>query len=274
MTNLHSEPLIGPCVACGKTLPFTAGELKNMDRAQSELEQQSPVVALALRKLPQQLLCPSCVLLTEKTRDEWIANQKQQKAAEYVQNNGLWLPEYVTDTFGNADPVQTLYSTAAWDTARDWCADSPNLWIYGHPGRGKTYMAHCLLNRELMRANTIAHLACYSLDTEARLFEWLKNKLRHYKGVDVLLLDDIDKPKETEAYRVLMDILEARNARKLRTVITFRSVLIRMFAGENQSFPNAFLERLNWRNVTCKRIELHGPSMRRNAEHQELIGVN
>lgn len=307
MKSPSSDLFIGPCAACGRPLEFKAVSpfdpfwndfmLHNEDAdfdpykandaewrsymrdTQEVLLEANPMAAKYISNIAKCLICSACLQLSEKTRNEWIQNQKQERAAEYLQNNGLWTAEYLEHNFKDSDPTQKSYSADAWKVAEAWTAKKSNLWIMGNSGRGKTYMAHCILNRELERAHTIAHLTCYSLDNEGHLYDWQKTKLRHYKMVDVLLLDDIDKPEKNESYRVLMDILETRNANKRRTLVTanktpdaFKAFLTGIFQHENQSIPAAFLDRLNWRNCVCERLEIKGASMRRNAAQPELIG--
>lgn len=294
--NSTSDALIGPCPSCGKAHtfkrihsddpfwknnpvdgfdPFSANHdewISHMECVQDELMRDNTSASRFIHNIAQRLICPSCLQLTEKTRDAWIANQKQQKAAEFCQNNGLWIAAFIEHQFQFCDKWQREHSQDSWNKAESWDITKPNLWIYGHPGRGKTFLAHCIMNRELQRANTICHQDCLELDREGRTFDWQK-KIKHLKDVDILLLDDLDKCDKPESYMLVLDVLNARNNSKRRTFVTankspeaFVEYLKLKFQSTNPTVPGALIQRLSWRNCSCLRLEVKGEIMRKNDE--------
>lgn len=169
-------------------------------------------------------------------------------------------------SFDTVPAYISAQSKDAWDRAMDYDpapvypseGHGKNVWIYGPPGVGKTYMAWCMLDAALRSGCTVAELAV-SEESTARLGE---HKI--LGRADVLLIDDFDKrkflPTDVEYYWSLQ-ALRARHG--LTTIYTsnmdVNHVANIMSAGKTGYGPT-WKERL----LPCLILKLEGRSFRRS----------
>lgn len=275
-----SELTIGPCVVCGQSIHYAPGEFAEMAERQAHLREHSPALARVVLGLARSLTCATCLQLADVTRarlrDQNRKREAQRSAIDYVRRNELYAGEYLDQTFADAVTSQRMHTPDVWAFAEMWTPTNQNLWICGETGRGKTYIAHAIMNRVLESGHTVAHLSCASLHEEMRPFAFADNHLPKLRAVHVLLLDDMDKTRGADALNILWGILDYRNNHGLRTLITsnftadaFRKNVLSTMTDKNATFPKTFMERLHWPGVICKTLQLRGPSMRRPVAQEQ-----
>lgn len=180
---------------------------------------------------------------------------------------------YLTERFRDASWSQSLKSVEdmnpeAWKNARGWLRND-NLYIYGGIGTGKTFMALCALRGAFVRGWDVAEVTARRFCKVTDTFTEGNGTFEHWKTVDALLLDDIDKARwSLDRIDALWELLDARMAANRRTIVTGNvgpSDLLKMLRErtvdgdeKNTTRADAALERL--KPVT--KIELKGRSVR------------
>lgn len=158
-----------------------------------------------------------------------------------------------------------------WDRLRAWSA-KVNLWIYGAPGTGKTFLAHCLMNQRIeQHAQECGELSAFKLCDFSRRYN-VNDLLKPYIDVPILLIEDLDKSSWTnEGVSALWYVCDRRRAGKGATIITAQldppawSNRVSAIAAGNKEIIINLLERL----IPMERVMFQGESMRREEQQQK-----
>jgi len=155
-------------------------------------------------------------------------------------------------------------NAVVWAKARAWDFRH-NVYLYGPVGTGKTHMAKCLLTKAQDAGLTRWNVSARRMVKTAALFQegsaWMETC-----RADVLLLDDVDKPRWTEdGLAALWELLDVRVAAKRKTIVTANMApdklraYLRQRAPDNHSLVDAALDRMKPVIV----LALTGASLRR-----------
>lgn len=158
-----------------------------------------------------------------------------------------------------------------------------SVWLTGRPGRGKTHLARCTLNRHAflwLKVDPCAQDLVYWIsgpklrDLANCLPEDREEGIRHLCRQRTLLIDDLDKADMTNAkpLEVLWTVLDGRYKCGRKTIVTSNmsgKALAEIWARVclmNPSLPGAIMDRL----MPCKQFEIQGvESFRRKVKEQE-----
>lgn len=122
----------------------------------------------------------------------------------------------------------TLYHDASLSNCPEWIQDylDNSLFLHGHVGTGKTYIAAALLRYDLSKQRATYFTSVQNLILKVKstfndIGESEYEAIRFYSTVDNLYLDDIGTEKLTEwVVTLLCTIIDNRSSNMLRTVIT------------------------------------------------------
>lgn len=262
--NDEIDELIGPCPRCGKYKDKFDGDLADdiveRDKRMKEIPEQS-----ILRDMINGLgyYCKHCIGATifqenKSMREHQIKHLKYKTFAK-----GLIPESGKLQTFAVSDSTIEGENMNAWERARKACPIVGTLWIYGPKGVGKTFLARCILNEYLDRYRTACEV--FAPDLAHLDLVGSEAKLKPYIDANILLIDDIDKPRwSAVSLDYLLKILETRYERKLGTLITANTgasatrTLMQHARVDNPSVVAAIFDRMK----PLEGLELQGDSHR------------
>lgn len=208
--------------------------------------------------------CDACVQrATERKRRE---EQREDCKRRYFDllNRKLLQPHFREASFARSREDVEAQNPEAWKSAREW-ALRDNLYIHGHIGTGKTFLALCCLRKPFVAGYDVAETTARQFVRTSDLFRDPWNLMESWKAVDVLLLDDFDKATwNLDRIDALWELLNARMSAGRRTIMTGNvslhdmNVMMRESAAANTARADAALERLK----PIQQIEMKGKSLR------------
>lgn len=173
--------------------------------------------------------------------------------------------------FSNSDPEIEKRNPVAFKRARAWRM-TENLWIYGHIGAGKTFLAECLLdmvqqdfNARVLFASAQMILRWNQKDSPNTVFP-----VAQVRGV--LAVDDIDKLDPRLIPR-FYELMEARSRKALPTIVTANTSngrsrsFFEKHSPDNPGMALAAFDRLKPLSV----IELRGKSLREDGKAENEV---
>ena len=188
--------LKGPCPDCGITQPETE---EVADRVVDWWRRCEAGKARSFGLENLRYFCAACYL---KTDTERMAALRKDKAV-MVRKKQIWdklLPHAIMSArFEHSDRVIELANRPAWEWGRNWNVAKGNAWIFGTVGTGKTFLARCIMNRAIdewfLKAAEITGQKW--VETAVKYSDHIAHREK-LKGVDILLIEDIDKATWTE----------------------------------------------------------------------------
>ena len=139
-----------------------------------------------------------------------------------------------------------------WNYAREWVGmpmhERENLYLYGPPNTGKTFLATCLLKAMVCAGVKCARISAFEFAKAAVLFA-APERYEVAARVPVLVIDDFDKPRfSDDVLSFFWHLLDMR-CERYRTIITSnfspRDVLQKMTNEvKNGTLPNATMRRI------------------------------
>lgn len=149
--------------------------------------------------------------------------------------------------------------TALWEPLNQ------NIWLYGKPGRGKTHIAKCAVQRIRNQGNTAIIVTGNVFREIGESFD-RQDEFAKYIYHDLVVIDDLDKcvwtPKAVEA---LWYLLDCRAKWRKHVIVTAnvegKAMLQILMAGcpQNESMAFAAMDRLN----PCTSFEVKSPKSKR-----------
>lgn len=264
MTFEDLKQSLGDCRMCGGPLDWDWGAEEN--RLLAEMHARGGPVLGLLRGL--QPVCTPCSREEERRRRRAERHERIREHVAEAYALGCLPEEARACTLARSNPEAEAHSPTAWGWARNWGMRSPNAWLMGPEGVGKTYLARCVLNAALERGLSAAEVSAFELNRRAERFG-LEALLKRWCGVDVLLLEDLDKARwDEDGIEYLWYILDRRSAAQRRLIITANVApehMKRVWDGaawQNESKVQTLWERM----IPIGRYEFEGRSFRRDLQ--------
>jgi len=220
-------------------------------------------------------LCDACAAIREREAGREALRDRCKARYSDLLHRGLVSAHFREASFSKSRADIEALNPEAWTAGRDWDRQQ-NLYIHGHIGTGKTYLALCVLRKSFVAGLSVAETTARQFVKISDLFRDPTGLMDGWKSVDVLLLDDFDKATwSLERIDGLWELLNARMAAGRRTVLTGNATLrdiaitMRERTGDaqqgtrNTARADAALERLK----PITQLVLHGKSLR-NTETQ------
>lgn len=209
--------------------------------------------------------CSRCEATGYRRAEQRAEKESLAQLIRRTLNAGLYTREAMEHTFSTSDPACETQNAAVWVQARQWTTKSPNLWVCGPKGTGKTYVCECILSGVLAQGVSVGAISAVEVNQSGQRYD-AAERMRPYRGLSLLLLDDIDTPSWTRAgVDLLRDLLDYRYRTHHKTLVTanteedhFQRVL-RGIRPDNPSIAGALVERLK----PILRREMGGPSLRK-----------
>lgn len=269
MTDLDDKvsEIVGPCPGCGDdpTGFFTLSEKKKIVKEDEDLEGY-PGLRRTIRKLGEKLWCTNCIREAEVKDRSAMTRKRIDTLKRHTYRDELIPPIAMDMKFSKSEPENEAQNQAVWDKFRDGKRMTKNLWLSGDPGVGKTWLARCILNSQLAIGRSCAELSALKLNDIGR--GWgVDKKLRLYKRVKVLLIEDIDKVTwSKQGLSALWNLVDARATAQKQIIITSNfsprdvAAQMRPVVPENKPLVKSMFERF----LPISKEDMVGESMRRN----------
>ena len=183
-------------------------------------------------------------------------------------------------------PCSLAGKTAGLAFVGTWNERRPNgdgLILSGDIGTGKTMVAVAIANTIVSMAYSVRFTTVTDLQTKMRDWDAAGEAMRDFKRADCVVIDDLGQERVTEwASSVLFDLIDARYADKLPTIVTtnlgakqLREHYIRSLTRGKDQMPadqaaitvDRILSRLRERNA---HVLFEGPDQRAGTEHPWL----
>lgn len=215
--------------------------------------------------------CDDCAAKKSKELDRQRLRDDCTVRFRNAQRRGLLTDQFRRASFSLSRKDVEAMNPEAWEMARNW-PRRQNLYIYGHIGTGKTFMALAALRKAFVAGMDVAETTARQFVKTTDLFRDSENLFPAWKSVDILLIDDIDKARwNLDRIDALWELMNARVSAGHRTIITGNislrdlALLMRERTGDgereikNTSRADAALERFK----PIQQIELKGRSLRK-----------
>jgi DNA replication protein DnaC len=154
--------------------------------------------------------------------------------------------------------------------ALEFVKEAKDLFITGHTGTGKSYLATALGNKACQEGYRALYASTAKLMSQlkiAKIKGTILNDFKRIEKTDLLILDDFGmQALDSQARGILMDIIEDRH-QKRSTIITSQIPVKGWYdvIGE-KTIADAILDRLTHHSL---RIELYGESIRKRKAKNE-----
>jgi len=250
--------MIEPCVDCGRRVNYSPEQAATMlERAARE-----PVCRDVLRLGHR---CAVCAVAREHAGAERSHARSVERMLRDTVDKGLFSREALAHTFAESNREYERQNIDAWAQGRVWTFSSPNLWVCGPKGTGKTYLCECVISGVLVQGITAAAISAVEINRAGPQFKAAEMMIP-YRRVQVLLLDDLDTPAWcASGIDLLRDLLDYRYRAKMKTLVTANSTgarfaeRIRELRSDNPAVGGAMMERL----LPIDVLQMGGPSLRR-----------
>lgn len=235
LSKLFSKTELIPCRRCEKTITSFFGKL----------------------------YCDECIAILDEEQARRNHTAEIKARIEKAVARELLHPDTTTIAFETASPPRPE-NAASWDKAVN-APFTKNLYLFGNPGTGKTYLARCLLMRDAAAGRSVAEASIRRIVKTADRFDEGKGWLLALEKTGTLLLDDFDKLQWTaNALSVVWELLNERAANNRRTIVTANMSLSDMIAmmirssRDNPTMVESTIDRLAPLDI----IEFTGTSRR------------
>lgn len=286
ITTLQTEPLLKNCPRC------QAQMIVDSYTGLTWKEGREVAYERGMGQFLNMVVCDTCcaMLDAQNRRD----NQKQRaRSARDTSINYGWIQ---LDTLKNRfeksrrdTENETKDIAKAFEWGREWRPMQPknSAFIEGTQGAGKTYFAHCVLNRALKYGRTVREISALEIQDLAMDFEHkaaARKQLNLVKRVGCLLIEELGLVNWTE-YGVieLRDIIDHRFRNHLPILITsnlsIRELRTQVWEApdskiKNKSIVGPMLDRMqNFVGLKFIRMTAAGKpkSLRYSARNQEEL---
>lgn len=259
----QARALAGVCARCGGDLRWTLEEAREIVAQDAALD-GDPVLQATVRRLGQRLYCGFCVkaYLRESSEEKRLSKQRELVGRTY--RDGLMPAEARGMTFAHSSGGVEQRCPALWSAVRAFPLKE-SLWIVGEPGTGKTFAARCAANQYLAQFRTAGELSALRVQEIGHLFHQ-ERELRRFGEVNLLVLEDLDKPAWTsEGIAALWRLVDMRAGKGLRLIVTSnedrKTLEMRWLA--LPSVTGATVYSLWDRMRPMDRVEVRGASLRK-----------
>lgn len=170
-------------------------------------------------------LCDACAVVRGKEIEREALQERCKARYGELLNRGLVSAHFRDASFSRSNAGIEALNPEAWVSGRNWDR-SQNLYIHGHIGTGKTYLALCVLRKAFVAGLSVAETTARQFVKISDLFRDPTGLMDGWKHADVLLLDDFDKATwNLERIDGLWELLNARMSAGRRTILTGNATL-------------------------------------------------
>ena len=261
--NDEVEQLIGPCPRCGKFVKWTEDEAKDMVDRDNRMVLDPDMKRLRDMINGMGYYCASCDFALRSLDNADVRKHQISHLTHKTYSKGLIQESGKEQTFDKSDLAIEGENMDEWKQAREATPITGTYWIHGPSGVGKTFLARCMLNDYLDRYRTAIEVSASDLAYIDLIGS--ESRLKPYLDANILLIDDIDKPKwNSVGLDYLLKIFEVRYEKKRGTIVTANTgakaarVLMRQAREDNPSIVNAIFDRMK----PLQGLELKGSSHR------------
>ena len=215
---------------------------------------------------PAPCTCPGAVAAAAAKRTDREREERQRRLVErdrLLMRSGL-PAKYLRATFGDA--VVTEHNREALAKAREFAErGAGGLLLSGPVGRGKTYIAACIVNHRLDKlqwtvfGNVVSLLGRIrrTYDDWSREDEW--DVVNELTSVPVLVLDDLGKDRVTDwVEQLLYQVIDTRY-RENRALVVTTNLGLRDLRDRYPEVGAALISRIV---DMCRGVRLEGPDWR------------
>lgn len=207
-------------------------------------------------------VCARCQFMSHSQRE---AEERKYRLSQLIENTygyGRMPRCAMLHNFTQSSAEAEAVNPEQWAKARAWKNDC-SLWIQGTKGTGKTFLSRCLLNWALDQGHSVYEVS--AVDFTEWVYRQGEKQRLDAEAIDVLLLDDIDKPEwRIDSLVALWRLMDRRNNRKLHTLMTSNvsPVVLKgrwmSIEGPDRAVVEPMLDRMHG----FQRITLEGKSLR------------
>jgi DNA replication protein DnaC len=262
---------MGKCGACGSDLDW-----RYTPREQQELLEAHNRMGEALSAVIRgtQPLCSGCERLGDERRRDLVRKRRVKARIDEAYQTGA-MPEEAREWTLLASKLSVEERNEdAWIWAHRWSIKSPNAWVMGEEGTGKTFLMRCILNLALEFEHTACEVKAFDLNRLADRYD-ADPLIKRWGNADVLGIEDIDKVDwSVKGYECLWHVIDVRCSGRRRTVITSNvnpehmQAKWKALSPDNPSRVSTLFARL----IPTERLVLTGPSLRKQMQ-AELAGM-